>query len=866
MVNTNKVLYNDEAMKALKQGADKLAEAVKVTLGPGGHNVIIDQGSEWLPPIVTKDGVTVARELRVNGGPEQLGAQIIKQAASKTNDSAGDGPQPLYSKVLTPSGFVPMGSLKVGDELCGTGGTIQTVLAVYPKGEKEIYKVIFTDGREVECCEDHLWFLKKASRGTEVIMTTKEILSSGVHKFNGDGHYLHKFYTPRTFAEFSNKKFVLDPYLVGLLIGDGALTGTGSIELSLGPNDRDVIDRITLPEGLSLSWRFVEKKHYYRVKIRGKTPNGETIHDLVQKIGLLGCNSGTKFIPYDYLFSDLKSREALLRGLSDTDGHINNRGLLEYSTISPQLGEDMLTLLRSLGKAASCVLLKRKPNSSYSNTSIYRINELKGDTFGNGIHDVIPTGEFTRMQCIKVSNEDNLYFTDNFIVTHNTTTSTVLAQEILNQGIKHLGTGKNGINIKRGIDLATQMVVEYLSKNSTSISLKDMAMVTHIATVSGNDPEVGKMVATAYKEVGENGLVGFEETRASETVIEIHKGMSFDRGYPTPAFVTDPKRMVCELREANVLVFERRISSAQELVGFLTEYHKNFKEAPLLIITSDIDGDALATLAANKLSNGMLWIGIKAPGFGKRASDWMEDIAALTGAKVIAEVSAAKLENVPMDVLGKAKSITINKEETSIVGGYGDPASVAEYVANLKERLVSETSAQEIEWLKLRLAKLDGSIALIKIGAQTDAEMKEKKYRFEDAINATKAALSHGIVPGGGVALLNAFEDVLARKPELSLEESVGFDILLMSLLIPLKTIAQNSGISGEHVIAVLQTSKRHKNYGYNARTGYYCDLVKEGIIDPVKVTTSAVLNAASAAGTLLTTRAVIYGDPVEPK
>lgn len=862
MNTSNEILYGDDAIKGLKAGFDMVANAVKVTLGPGGQNVVIDQGSMWLDPIVTKDGVTVARELKVEGGPEQVGAQMIRQAASKTNDTAGDGPQPLYSKVLTPNGFVTMGSLQVGDEICGTSGTIQSVLGIYPKGEKEIYKVIFVDGREVECCEDHLWAIKKATTGFETVMTTKEILENKTYKLNENGHYCHKFYTPKTFADFSSKEWILDPYLVGLLIGDGTLTGTGSIELALGPNDLDVINRIKLPEGLSLNWKFVEKKNCYRVKIKGKTPQGETIHNLIQKIGLLGCSSATKFIPHDYLFSDLKSREELLKGLSDTDGHINNRGLLEYSTISPQLGEDVLTLLRSLGKAASCSLLKRKPNSSYSNTSIYRVAELKGDTFGNGIHDIIPTGKYTAMQCIKVSNEDNLYFTDNFIVTHNTTTSTVLAQAILNEGLKHLAAGVNGVNIKKGIDLAAQDVVQFLERNKKTISLSDKEMVQHIATVSGNDSEVGSLVTKAYLEVGENGLVGLEETKSSESFIEIHRGMQFDRGYLSPYFVTDPKAMIMELEQPHILVFERRLSTASEMSDFLTKFQNAYPDGQLLVISSEIDGDAAATLLINKVKRGKLWTGIKAPGFGNKAKEFMQDIATLVGAKLITEESGTKLENITLDVLGMAKSVKIGSESTTIVGGYGKKELIDEYVSNLKARIENTESVAESSFMKFRLAKLDGSIAIIKLGAQTESELKEKKYRFEDAVNATKAALEFGIVPGGGTALFRAYGELdmllTNERSKLTDDEKVGYNILKNALLTPVRVIAANAGYNGEKILSELEVKTKFTE-GYDARKGVFCDMIKSGIIDPKKVTESAILNAASVAGTLLTTRALIY-------
>lgn len=355
---------------------------------------------------------------------------MVKQVAKKTCDDAGDGPQPLYSKILTPNGWKAMGEIKVGDVICGTNGTTQTVVGVFHKGEKEIYKMVFANKRVVECCEDHLWSYTNPS-GRVRTRTVKEMIKD-YKKPNKDGSYTFKYYVPNTIVEFSEQELPLDPYLVGVLIGDGSISEARNTELNIGYKKKHIIDKLVLPEGISINVSDVPSKNCYRIKIVGMDKDGRTIRKYLEEIGLQGKTTSSKFIPKMYLYNTVENRKKLLQGLIDTDGHVNKRGLFEFSTINEQLADDYCELMWGLGRSTEKSLRERKEGcGSFSNKPIYRMYERSGYNRGVKLIDIIPTSEKTEMQCIKVSNDDELYITDNYIVTHNTTSSVVLANAIV---------------------------------------------------------------------------------------------------------------------------------------------------------------------------------------------------------------------------------------------------------------------------------------------------------------------------------------------------------------------------------------------------------------------------------------------------
>ncbi|HEY3783352.1 MAG TPA: chaperonin GroEL [Fimbriimonadaceae bacterium] len=438
-----------------------------------------------------------------------------------------------------------------------------------------------------------------------------------------------------------------------------------------------------------------------------------------------------------------------------------------------------------------------------------------------------------------------------------TTTATVLAQAIVNEGLRYVAAGGNPIAVKRGIDQAVEKVIAHIKKASQPI--KDKEQVEFVATIAGNDAEIGKHVAEAMDKVGKDGVITVEESKGRETTLEVVEGMQFDRGYISPYFVTDPERMEAVLENPYILIHEKKIGNAQEFVGFLEKAAQTRR--PILIIAEDLEGDALATTVLNKIRGVLQIAAVKAPGFGDRRKAMLEDIATLTNGQFISEDLGTKLENVGIEMLGTAKKVVITKEDTTIIEGAGTKEAVMGRIALIKAQIDKTDSNYDKEKLQERLAKLSGGVAVIKVGASTETELKEKKHRYEDALSATRAAVEEGIVPGGGVTLLSAAASLEASG--LTGDELTGVNIVRRALEEPLRTIAENAGLEGSVVVEKVKNSK--PGFGLNAVTGEIVDLVKAGVVDPAKVTRSTIQNAASIAGLVLTTEALVVEKP-EPK
>jgi chaperonin GroEL len=437
-----------------------------------------------------------------------------------------------------------------------------------------------------------------------------------------------------------------------------------------------------------------------------------------------------------------------------------------------------------------------------------------------------------------------------------TTTATVLAQAIYREGIKNVTAGANPMDIKRGIEKAVGVVTEELKKLSKPVKGK---MIAQVGTISANnDDTIGKIIAEAMEKVGKDGVITVEEAKTLETSLEVVEGMQFDRGYLSPYFVTDPERMEAVLENALVLIHEKKISSMKDLLPVLEQVAKLGK--PLIIIAEEVEGEALATLVVNKLRGTLQVAAVKAPGYGDRRKAMLEDIAILTGGKAITEDLGIKLENLKLDDLGKAKKITIDKDNTTLVEGSGTAKAIEGRVKQIRTQIDETTSDYDREKLQERLAKLVGGVAVIKVGAATETEMKEKKARVEDAMHATKAAVEEGIVPGGGVALLRAQKAVESLKAEG--DETVGVSIVRRALEEPIRQIAGNAGFEGAVVVAKVREMKAEE--GFNALTDDYENLVEAGVIDPTKVVRSALQNASSIASLLLTTEALVSEIPEE--
>src|SRR6266478_1903593 len=451
-----------------------------------------------------------------------------------------------------------------------------------------------------------------------------------------------------------------------------------------------------------------------------------------------------------------------------------------------------------------------------------------------------------------------------------TTTATVLAQAIYREGVKTVAAGANPMAMKRGIEKAVQKITGRVDKEGNLIKgeldkfSKPVTgeMIAQVGTISANNDEtIGHIIAEAMKKVGKDGVITVEESKTLETQLEVVEGMQFDRGYLSPYFVTDPERMEVALENAYILINEKKISSMKDLLPLLEQIAKSGK--PLLIIAEDVEGEALATLVVNKLRGTLHVCAVKAPGFGDRRKEMLQDIATLTGGKAITEDLGIKLENVKMEDLGQAKKITIDKDNTTIIEGKGKHADVEGRVREIRGQIDKTTSDYDREKLEERLAKLVGGVAVIKVGAATETEMKEKKARVEDAMHATRAAVEEGIVPGGGVALTRCGPAL--ERLKLEGDEQIGVNIVKRALQEPLRQIAENAGEEGAIILGKVSHSKDN-NFGYNALTGEYEDLVKAGVLDPTKVVRTALTNAGSIAALMLTTEALVADIPEEKK
>jgi chaperonin GroEL len=439
-----------------------------------------------------------------------------------------------------------------------------------------------------------------------------------------------------------------------------------------------------------------------------------------------------------------------------------------------------------------------------------------------------------------------------------TTTATVLAQAIIAEGLKMVAAGSNPMDLKRGIDKAVTKVVEHLRSQSQAVG-NDSAKIQQIATISANnDSEIGKLIAEAMKKVGKEGVITVEEAKGTDTTVDVVEGMQFDRGYISPYFVTNSEKMEAELQNPYILIYDKKISTMKDILHILEKVAQSGR--PLVIISEDLEGEALATLVVNKLRGTLKIAAVKAPGFGDRRKEMLQDIAVLTAGTVISEDMGHKLENVDLTSLGTCSSITIDKDNTVIVGGKGKKNDILARVNQIKIQVENTTSDYDKEKLQERLAKLSGGVAVLYVGAATEVEMKEKKDRVDDALHATRAAVEEGIVPGGGIALIRAIDALSDKTKGNNEDENTGVMIVKRALEEPLRIIVANAGIEGSIVVNKVREGKA--DYGFNARTEMYENMLKAGIIDPTKVTRVALENAASIAGMLLTTECVIADKP----
>lgn len=846
-------LFGTEAREKIKAGVNLVAKAVAPTLGPKGRSAILGYGADY-GSVVLDDGVSIAQFISAPDIFENEGVKLIKEVAGKTNDLVGDGPQPLYAKVLTPKGFVKMESLKVGDTICGTNGTVQEVIGVFPKGEKEIYEVEFRDGRVVECCKDHIWTVVNNTNEKRQDLTVSQMLERGVSVPCGN-NVKYRFYAPVTYAEFETQPLPLDPYLVGVLLGDGCLKESGSVEISIGYNKEHILDNIVLPEGITMHIQNVDYRNSLRVKFQGTDPEGNDIRYYLEKIGLNGKGSFDKFIPKMYLYNSIYNRQELLRGLLHTDGYINSKGLIEFSTVSEQLANDFTELLRGLGRQTKISKHSRQNDpDSYSDNPIYRMYERQGRKHGVQIKDIRPTGKFTEMMCIKVSNDDQLYFTDNYIVTHNTSTSVVLSKAMLDLGIKNITAGANPTLLKKGMELGVGEVVKRLKDISTPVSTnKD---VERVATISANNIEMGKKVAEAISKVGNKGIISVEEGSTKGIEVDIVSGMQIGSGYITPYFGAMSTTQQCVLHNPAVAIIDRRLQFANEVIPLLEFALQNNKS--MLIICEDMTGVALQTVVTNYVQGKVNVCVIKAPSGGKNKKEILEDISIYTGAKIFGSDFGNDIKEWTPETLGQADRVTADEQYT-VIRVSKKPAALSKRLEMIENELKVSKLPSRIEHLNLRKAGLTSGIALLKICSSTKTETEARMAKLEDAKNAALAALEEGVIPGGGTALVrceSAIDDYIEKnKKNLKDDVITGLKIVKEALGHPVCIIAENAGLSGEVTLDLVRKGKG--NYGFNADTEKYEDLVKSGVIDATKVIKTALENASSVVSTVLMTECV---------
>jgi len=738
--------------------------------------------------------------------------------------------------------------VREGDVICGTNGTEQTVIKTFDKGEKEIIEIIFGDGKVVECCEDHSWTVT-TNNGIKKTLTVKVMLATGVYTRKKNGYINYRYYVPISIPEFSKQELIIDPYTLGVLIGDGYLAGE-TIEISIGIKKAHIIDKLLFPNGIEKKVKYCDDRNYFKIRITGKTVDGKTPRDLLNNIGLYGVHSDNKFIPKEYLYTTKEDREQLLAGLTDTDGYINDRGLLEYSTVSEQLHNDVIELLNGLGKRTHSYLMERKKDSSYSDVPIYRITELSGYKYGDKIVEIRRTGKKVPMKCLKVSGEDSLYFTDNYTLTHNTTSTVVLLRDIVNAGHKYIATGMNPILIKRGMEAALEQAIEGVDKKKKKISSYDEK--EQVATISANnDTEIGTMIAKVVEETGTNGIVTVTNSNSIDTEVEYVKGTRLDKGYASHLFINNGKNLTAELDDPTIILTTDKISMESQLIELIQKLLQAGKRK-MILIAGAIEGPAVAFLTQNHLLGKFTCIPVGMPSFGDYQRDLFYDLAAATGATVLGDEESVKLSDGGADNVGTCTNVIVSRDYTVFTGATGD---VTSRIDEANALLDAEKDTFRIDHIKKRLGRLNGSVANIKVGGASETEQTEKKYRIEDALNATRSAVEDGVVEGGGTALLRAGGLMeLKDKENFNDEYIAGFNIVKNTMQAPLAQILKNAGEPADAIIDKVLNGKK----GYNALTNEYENLFDVGVIDPAKCVKNELTNAVATAGILLTSNVAI--------
>lgn len=871
--SSDKTFLENTVVKTMQ----RINNIVGSSMGPGGKPSILESEFPNIPNKITKDGVTIFKNLGASDPYEQLIIETARDAATRTNTEAGDGPLPTYAKVLTPNGWSTMGNMVVGMEICGTNGTKQIVTGVYHKGQKEICKVTLSDKRVVECCSDHLWAVT-TEQGNKSVKTTSSLMEDFV-KIDKSGYNNYKYFLPITYTEFNEtSELPLDPYLVGVLLGDGSLSDSGSIELSLGLNKEHIINKIKLPIGVTKTVQLVEKRNSYRVKLQGIRP-------IIELLGLSNSKSKTKFIPKSYLYSSIQTRQALLQGLIDTDGYVNNRGLFEFSTVSDELANDFISLSRSLGKSIHHrIHTREKDSGSYSNTPIHKIQELKGYKYGAKIVNIEKTGKFTEMMCIKVSNPDNLYITDNFVVTHNTTTATVLAAVLIQEMIKYcrMNPKISPQKIARTVQsYVLKELIPIIRNKSIKITNKNKALLEQVATISANgDKEMSSAVIKAFEIIGygESSHVTIQELSGPEKYdVEVVDGFPISKGYEESigkfhsSFINDQANLRCVLENPLFLLFDGAITDLMQIMHIVNDLgeryntgHSEYKN--LVIVANGFSESVLNDLTFNfPLPTTLNVVPLLTPldQIINSQTNFLMDLAAFTGAKVFGINRPLKSIEGDQDLglinqvdedgnkLG-VQLIEIYRFRTTIVGN-PDPLLVESRVDDLKNQEKQAQSTIEKRFLTERIGKLTSGIAKLKIFGGSTGELKEKHDRCEDAICSVRSAIANGCLPGGCRTFLDLCMHIVKTT-----EDPIINGVLVTSLMEPIHKLLDNSGYTAdeqEEIIAKLLEKPELVYDVENAKFGKAKDL---GLYDSELAVEQSLRNAISIASVLGTLGGIV--------
>lgn len=847
-------MINDpkETKSKIISGVNLIANTVKVTLGTKGRLVMYTNYRDFSDPegypVLTKDGVTVARNVKSNDNTEQQAIKIVREAAKNTVSSSGDGPQPLYSKILTPSGFITMGDIKVGDMVCGTNGSIQKVLGIYPKGKKRICKVIFEGGSVVECCEDHLWQVN-TEEGLQKVVTTKDIIDSGLYYYDLSGTKKYKFSIPRTIVEFNSSKVHIDPYLLGVILGSNKSFSSGLLELFIPKNKIGILNNI--PNNYSFVINNVDEDNYTVLLEDSK------ILDHLDNLGIYSSDSSVSFIPEIYKYNDSNVRSSLMRGLYHISNNNALEGFIEYNTGSYMLREDIVEILHSLNKTfISSVSVN---NNSMSYTIVESNTE---DT--NHIVSIEVTEDVTEMQCIKVSNKDHLYITDNYILTHNTTSTILLTQALVNSGYRLLSEGNvSSWEMNKEIDEAVEDITDYILSESKDIS-NNLDMLRELATISANDEEIGDMIYDIINELSVHCDIEVKKSKRMFTEIEAVNGMKLHKGYFDGFMCNDYKNMTFSASDANILIYDGVIKDYNQIAPYVkASINEEGNPIPIVIYAQDVNRIAINRIEGMLKYNPRPFMIVEHDGFGDRRTDIMNDLAVVTGGIIVNEDSNTNALMVKSS-LGKCKEVFVTDRHSSFIGGYGNPNNIKESIDEINQVLESldPTNKQDIKFYKKRLANLAGGIAVIHVGGSTPFEMEEKYMRIDDAVLAVKSAISSGISIGGGVTWINASVHGIDKSRKYNRVDNPSYFMVFDSLQEIPAQLLKNSGEYTSDFFKDLKKKYLSKNKkGYNLSDRKFYDMNDYKVYDATSVLTDVLSNASSVSKSLLSVEVAIHFD-----